>query len=91
MWLRGLARYPSILPLAWVILTQIESNGDLEIMKKNTREGSDQYSAILAGHIERTPQPDSAGEAIERLKKLCDAIPRAMPVCLTFKKAFAGK
>ena len=90
MWLRGLARYPSTLPLAWAILTQIEANGQLAIMKKDTREASNRYSSILSGHIERIPRPNAAGEAIERLDKLCDAIPRAMPVCLTFKKAFTG-
>ena len=90
MWLRGLARYPSTLPLAWAILTQIEANGQLAIMKKDTREASNRYSSILSGHITRIPIPNSAREAIERLGKLCDAIPRAMPVCLTFKKAFSG-
>ena len=90
MWLRGLARYPSTLPLAWAILTQIEANGQLAIMKKDTREASNRYSSILSAHIERIPRPNAASEAIERLGKLCDAIPRAMPVCLTFKKAFSG-
>ena len=91
MWLRGLARYPSTLPLAWAILTQIEANGQLAIMKKDTREASNHYSSILSAHIKRIPIPNSASEAIERLGKLCDAIPRAMPVCLTFKKAFSGE
>jgi len=90
MWLRGLARYPPILPVAWAILTQIESNGQLEIMKKNTREVSNHYSSILSTHIERTPKPDSASDSIERLSRLCDGIPRAMVVCLIFKKAFSG-
>ena len=90
MWLRGLARYPSTLPLPWAILTQIEANGQLAIMKKDTREASNRYSSILSAHIERIPRPNAASEAIERLGKLCDAIPRAMPVCLTFKKAFSG-
>ena len=90
MWLRGLARYPSTLPLAWAILTQIEANGELAIMKKDTREASNRYSSVLSVHIERIPIPKSASQAIERLNKLCDAIPRAMPVCLTFKKAFSG-
>ena len=91
MWLRGLARYPSTLPLAWAILTQIGSNGHLETMKKDIREGSDKCSSILAGYIEYTPKPNSASEAIERLRKLCDAIPRAMPVCLAFNKAFSAR
>ncbi|MAH84501.1 MAG: hypothetical protein CBB68_09250 [Rhodospirillaceae bacterium TMED8] len=90
MWLRGLARYPSIPPLAWVILTRIEANGPLDIMKNDTKEASNHYSSILSAHVKRTPKPDSASEAIERLSKLCDAIPRAIPVCSTFKKAFSG-
>ena len=91
MWLRGLARYSSILPLAWAILTQIDSNGHLETMKKDIREGSDKCSSILAGYIEHTPKPDSASEAIERLRKLCDSIPRAIPVCLALNKAFSAR
>ena len=91
MWLRGLARYPAPLPLAWAILTQLHSNDHLEKMEKDIREGSDKYSSILAGYIEHTPKPDSACEVIERLRKLCDAIPRAIPVCLAFNKAFSAK
>ena len=91
MWLRGLARYPSIMPLAWAILTQINSNGHLEMMKKATRLGSDEYASVLAGHIKKTSQPDTAKEAIARLVKLCDAIPRAMPVSLALNKAFSVK
>ena len=78
MWLRGLARYPSTLPLAWAILTQIDANGQLAIMKNDMREASNRYSSILSAHIERIPRPNAASEAIGRLGKLCDAIPRAM-------------
>ena len=90
MWLRGLARYPSIMPLAWAILTQLEATGQLADMKEVTREVSNRYSSILSDYVERTPRPDSASEAIERLGKLCDAIPRAIPVCLAFKKVVSS-
>ena len=87
MWLRGLARYPSIMPLVWAILIQLEAAGQLADMKAVTRETSDRYSSILSAYVERTPRPDTASEAIERLGRLCDAIPRAIPVCLALKKA----
>ena len=90
MWLRGLARYPSIMPLAWAILTQLEATGQLADMKEVTRESSDRYSSVLSAYVERAPRPDTASEAIERLGKLCDAIPRAIPVCLALKKAVSS-
>ena len=90
MWLRGLARYPSIMPLAWAILTQLEATGQLADMKEVTRESSNRYSSILSAYVERTPRPDTASVAIERLGKLCDAIPRAIPVCLAFKKVVSS-
>ena len=91
MWLRGIARYPSALPLAWAILTQIQPIGHLQTMKMATRKGSDKYSFILAGHIKHTPKPDSAREAIKRLRKLCDAISRAVPECLALNQAFSAR
>ena len=87
MWLRGVARYPALMPLVWATLTQIEAAGQLADMKEVTREASDRYSSILSAYVERTPRPDTASEAIERLGKLCDAIPRAIPICLALKKA----
>ena len=87
MWLRGVARYPTLMPLVWATLTQIEAAGQLADMKKVTREASDRYSSILSAYVGRTPRPDTASEAIERLGKLCDAIPRAIPICLALKKA----
>ena len=90
MRLRGLARYPSIMPLVWTILTQIEATGQLADLKEVTREASDRYSLILSAHVERTPRPDTASEEIERLGKLCNAIPRAIPVCLALKKAVSS-
>ena len=90
MWLRGLARYPSIMPLVWAILTQLEAAGQLADMKEVTRESSDRYSSILSAYVERAPRPDTASEALERLGKLCEAIPRAIPVCLALKKAVSS-
>ena len=90
MWLRGLAKYPSIMPLAWAILTQLEATGQLADMKKVTRQASDRYSSILSAYVGRTPKPNTASEAIERLSKLCNAVPRAISVCLVLKKAVSG-
>jgi len=72
MWIRGLARWPNLLPQVWMALTQINSDGRLDNMKNHTRSISDEYSSTLSDYVERIPPPETANLALNRLNKLCD-------------------
>ena len=81
--LRGLARWPKLLPVIWNILSMIEADGRLEKLKNKTRDKAFESSAMLATHINRIPQPEQGTQILLQLKKLTQGgIPRMLPVCL---------
>ena len=81
--LRGLARWPKLLPVIWNILSMIEADGRLEKLKNKTRDKVFESSATLANHINRIPQPEKGTQILLQLKKLTQGgIPRMLPVGL---------
>ena len=92
MWVRGLAKWPSSMPVAWVLLTTLHAEGVIEILKKDVLKKSLEYSSDLARYIVNKPVSNKNNEVISTLKKLTEiGIPRALPVCMVLEKAFSEK
>ena len=92
MWVRGLAKWPSSMPVAWVLLTTLHADGVIETLKKDVLKKSLEYSSDLARYIVNKPVSNQNNEVISTLKKLTEiGIPRALPVCMVLEKAFSEK
>ena len=55
--LRGLARWPKLLPIIWNTLSMIEADGRLEQLKQKTRDEAFKNSSILSLTINRLALP----------------------------------
>ena len=86
-WSRGLARWPTLLPIVWNTLSMIDADGRLEQLKQKSRDEAFKNSSILASQINRINRPEVGDQVLEQLKKLTQGgIPRALPVGLLLHK-----
>ena len=85
--LRGLARWPKLLPIIWNTLSMIDSDGRLEQLKQKSRDEAFKNSSILASQINRINAPEVGEQVLEQLKNLTQGgIPRMLPVGLLLHK-----
>ena len=85
--LRGLARWPKLLPIIWNTLSMIASDGRLEQLKQKSRDEAFKNSSILASQINRINPPKDGDQVLEQVKKLTQGgIPRMLPVGLLLHK-----
>ena len=86
-WSRGLARWPTLLPVVWNTLSMIDADGRLEQLKQKSRDEAFKNSSILASQINRIDRPEVGDQVLEQLKNLTrGGIPRALPVGLLLHK-----
>ena len=86
-WSRGLARWPTLLPVIWNTLSMIDADGRLEELKQKSRTEAFKNSSVLASQINRINPPEAGDQVVEQLKKLTKGgIPRALPVGLLLHK-----
>ena len=86
-WSRGLARWPTLLPIVWNTLSMIDADGRLEQLKQKSRDEAFKNSSILASQINRIDRPEVGDQVLEQLKNLTrGGIPRALPVGLLLHK-----
>lgn len=86
-WSRGLARWPTLLPVVWNTLSMIDADGRLEQLKQKSRDEAFKNSSILASQINRIDRPEVGDQVLEQLKNLTQGgIPRALPVGLLLHK-----
>ena len=85
--LRGLARWPKLLPIIWNTLSMIDSDGRLEQLKQKSRDEAFKNSSILASQINRINAPEVGEQVLEQIKNLTQGgIPRMLPVGLLLHK-----
>ena len=85
--LRGLARWPKLLPIIWNTLSMIDADGRLEQLKQKSRDEAFKNSSILASQINRINAPEVGEQVLEQLKNLTQGgIPRMLPVGLLLHK-----
>ena len=85
--LRGLARWPKLLPIIWNTLSMIDSDGRLEQLKQKSRDEAFKNSSILASQINRINAPEVGEQVLEQIKSLTQGgIPRMLPVGLLLHK-----